>query len=59
MPSAYSFDTSFASWKVEVNIAASAQAGSYPIEVTATSGSLIHTALVTVEISGSTVRNLG
>jgi hypothetical protein len=58
MPSAYSFDTPFASWNVGVNIAASAQAGSYQIEITATSGPLIHTASITVQVSGSTVRNI-
>ena len=58
MPSAYSFDTSFASWNVAVNIAASAQAGSYPIQITATSGPLTHTASITVQVPGSTVRNI-
>ena len=58
MPVAYSFDTPSASWNVEVNIAASAQAGSYQIQITATSGSLTHTASITVQVPGSTVRNL-
>jgi hypothetical protein len=58
MPSAYSFDTPFASWNVEVNIAASAQAGSYQIQITATSGPLTHTASITVQVQGSTVRNI-
>jgi hypothetical protein len=58
MPSAFSFDTSFALWDVEVNIAASAQAGSYTIEITATSGSLIQTTSVTIEVPSSTLRNI-
>jgi len=58
MPSAYSLDTPFAAWNVEANIGPSAQAGSYPIQITATSGPLIHIAWVTVEVPGSAVRNV-
>jgi hypothetical protein len=58
VPTAYSFDTSFTSWNVAINIAASAQAGSYTVEITATSGSLIHTASITVQVPGSMVRNI-
>ena len=59
MPAAYSLDTPFASWNIEVNIAASAQAGSYPIEIIATSGSLTYSVSVTVEVQGSTMGNVG
>ncbi len=58
MPSAYSLDTPYASWNVIVNIAASARPGSYPIEITATSGPLIQTAYVTVLVTGSAARSL-
>jgi hypothetical protein len=59
MPSTYSLDTPFASWNVEVNIIAPVQAGSYPIEITATSGSLTYAASVTVEVQGATVGSAG
>jgi len=59
MPSTYSLDTPSASWNVEVNIAAPVQAGSYPIEIIATSGALTYTASVTVEVQGSTVGSVG
>jgi hypothetical protein len=58
MPSVYSLDTSFASWNVEVNIGPSAQAGSYPIEITATSGLLVHTVWVIVDVPGSAARSV-
>jgi uncharacterized membrane protein len=58
MPSTFSFDTTFALWDVEANIAASAPAGSYMITITATSGSLTQTASVTIEVPGSTLRNV-
>jgi hypothetical protein len=58
LPSTYSFNTPTTSWNVVVNIDASAQAGSYQIEITATSGPLTQTTTVTVQVQGSTVRNI-
>jgi hypothetical protein len=58
MPSAYSCDMPSAAWNAAVNIAPSAQAGSYPIQITATSGPLVHTVWVTVDVPGSAARSV-
>jgi hypothetical protein len=58
LPSTYSFNTPTTSWNVVVNIGASAQAGSYQIEITATSGSLTQTTTVTIQVQDSTVREI-
>jgi hypothetical protein len=47
-PSQFSFSSPIASWDVQVNIGPSAQPGSYPILVVASSGSLAYSTYVTV-----------
>jgi len=48
LPSQFSFSSPIASWDVQVNIGPSAQPGSYPILIVASSGSLAYSVYVTV-----------
>lgn len=52
LPSQFSFSSSTAGWVVHVNIGPSAQPGNYAILIIASSGSLIHSASVIVEVAG-------
>ena len=50
-PPQFLFTSPIASWDVQVNIGPSAQAGTYAILIVASSGSLAHSAYVTVEVA--------
>ena len=54
LPSKFSFSSPIASWDVQVNIGPSAQSGSYTVLIVASSGSLIHSTSVIIEVAGST-----
>ncbi|HYB66834.1 MAG TPA: hypothetical protein VEC43_00785 [Candidatus Acidoferrales bacterium] len=55
LPYNYSLTTPHASWIIGVTIGASPAAGDYAVIITATSGSLIHSASVTVQVARSAV----
>jgi hypothetical protein len=51
LPSQFSLSSPIASWDVQVNIGASAQAGSYAILIVASSGTLAYSTWLTVEVT--------
>jgi len=51
LPSQFSFSSPAASWDVQVNIGPPAQAGSYVILIVASSGTLAHGTLLTVDVA--------